>query len=93
MNDLSAALDQRHTIATISTTDRVIKAIRALGCDADPILPVHELDRELGIDSTEFVELGMLVRREFGVDDKAISLFGVERVSDIVARVDQLLAK
>ena len=76
-----------------TTADRVIKAIRALGCDVDPILPVHELDGELGIDSTEIIELSMLVRREFGIEEKSLSLFGVERVSDIAARVDQVFAK
>jgi acyl carrier protein len=75
------------------TAGRVTDVIRLLGCDAKLILPVHELDNDLGIDSTEIVELGILIRKEFGVGEKAISLAGARTVADIIARVDQHFAR
>jgi acyl carrier protein len=75
------------------TAERVIDVIRLLGCDAKLILPVHELDADLGIDSTEIVEFGMLIRKEFAVEEKAISLMGARTVADVIARIDQYFGK
>lgn len=75
------------------TTERVIDVIRLLGCDAKVILPVHELDADLGIDSTEIVEFGMLIRKEFGVEEKAVTLQGARTVADVIARIDQYFGK
>ena len=76
-----------------NTTARVVEAIRKLGCDVETILPVHELDGDLGIDSTEIVELGVLVRKEFGVSEAVISLAGARTVAEVVARIDQHFAR
>lgn len=75
------------------TAERVIDVIRLLGCDAKIILPVHELDADLGIDSTEIVEFGILIRKEFGVEERAISLVGARTVADVIARIDQHFGK
>lgn len=70
----------------------VARAIRALGCDSETILPVHELNNDLGIDSTEMVELAVLLRQEFGFAEKSLGLIGAVTVEHIVARVEACLA-
>lgn len=75
-----------------STSGRVLRVLRELGCESGQILLIHDLDRDLGIDSTEIVELGILVRREFGFEERAVSLAGARTVEDIVRRIDQHLS-
>lgn len=65
----------------------VIRALRALGCQADQILPVHELQSDLGVDSTELVELSALIKNEVVMMERRVSLLGVNTVDDVVQRI------
>jgi acyl carrier protein len=75
----------------VNVEEKVIKAIRDLGCDAHEILPVHELHLDLGIDSTELVELTELVRTEFGLRTQHLNLKGVKTVREMVAQMEQVI--
>lgn len=66
-------------------------AIRKLGLEETTILPVHDLQIDLGIDSTELVELAALVRGELGLHTQRIDLKRVRTVSDLVSQVDVLI--
>jgi len=74
-----------------SLEDAVIAALRKLGYDADTILPVHELHSDLGVDSTELIELAALVRTECGLGTQRIDLVGVKTVADLAGRIELLL--
>lgn len=69
----------------------VATAIRKLGLEEADILPVYDLQTDLGIDSTELVELAALVRGELGLHTQRIDLKQVRTVSDLVAQVDVLV--
>lgn len=69
----------------------VATAIRKLGLEETDILPIHDLQTDLGIDSTELVELAALVRGELGLHTQRIDLKQVRTVSDLVAQVDSLV--
>lgn len=69
----------------------ILQSLRKLGCDADAILPVHHLQFDLGVDSTEMVELAALVKTECGLALERVNLAGVHTVADLVHRVDLLL--
>jgi acyl carrier protein len=71
--------------------ESIISSLRKLGCDAASILPVHELQGDLGIDSTEMIELAALVRGEFGITAHRINLQDVKTVADLGLRVETLL--
>lgn len=69
----------------------VATAIRKLGLEETDILPVYDLQTDLGIDSTELVELAALVRGELGLTTQRIDLKRVRTVSDLVDQVDLLI--
>ena len=69
----------------------VLDAIRELGCDAAGILPEHRLCEDLGIDSSETVELAMILRSRLGGRGSALSLKGAATVLEITQRVQALL--
>jgi acyl carrier protein len=73
--------------------ESIINSLRKLGCDADTILPVHELQGDLGVDSTEMIELAALVRGEFGLTTQRINLQDVRTVADLTVRVESLLGQ
>lgn len=75
----------------VNVEEKVIKAIRDLGCDAHEILPVHELHLDLGIDSTEMVELTELVKTEFGLHAQRLNLKGVKTVREMVEQMEQVM--
>jgi acyl carrier protein len=75
----------------VNIEEKVIKAIRDLGCDAHEILPVHELHLDLGIDSTEMVELTELVRTEFGLQARNVNLKGVKTVREMVEQMERVM--
>jgi acyl carrier protein len=70
----------------------VSTAIRKLGLEECQILPVYDLQTDLGIDSTELVELAALVRGELGLQTQRIDLGTVKTVHDLVAQVATLIA-
>ncbi len=61
--------------------EAVIAALRKLGCDVDQVLPVQELEGDLGVDSTEMVELAALVRTDCGLTIENLNLRGVQQRS------------
>jgi acyl carrier protein len=70
----------------------VIGLLRSLGCDAPLILPVHDLTIDLGIDSTELIELAILVRDQFGLSIKP-DLRSMGTVSELTLELSRLLEK
>jgi acyl carrier protein len=68
----------------------VVSILRTLGCDVHDIAPVHRLSIDLGIDSTELIELAIIVRDELGLGIKP-DLRQVETVSDLTAEVSRLI--
>lgn len=69
----------------------VATAIRKLGLEDTDILPVHDLQTDLGIDSTELVELAALVRGELGLHTQRLDLKQIRTVGDIVAQIEYLM--
>jgi len=67
-------------------------ALRAFGCDASEILPVHDLQTDLGIDSIEIVELAALICRDWGRPDVRLDVSGVRTVSDLTTRARALVS-
>ena len=65
----------------------VIDAIHALGCDVEAILPEDRVGEELGIDSSEIVELEKILRGQLGEAGRTLSLRGAETVLAIMQRV------
>lgn len=69
----------------------VATAIRKLGLEETHILPVHDLQTDLGIDSTELVELAALVRGELGLHTQRLDLKQIRTVGDIVSQIEHLM--
>lgn len=69
----------------------ILQSLRKLGCDADTVLPVHHLQFDLGVDSTEMVELAALVKTECGLALERLDLTDVHTVADLARRVDLVL--
>ena len=69
----------------------IMDSLRRLGCDADVILPVHELQGDLGIDSTEMIELAALVRSECGLEAQRLDLNKINTIADLRRQVELLL--
>lgn len=80
---------------TIPRTDVevvVSEAIRKLGiCDVE-VLPLHDLQGDLGIDSTEMVELAALVRSDLGLTLERLDLRRIVTVADMVSQLETMLA-
>ncbi len=76
-----------------NVSEAIINALRRLGCDADVVLPVHELQGDLGIDSTEMIELAALVRNECGLEAKRLDLREIRTVADLRRQVEMLLGQ
>lgn len=69
----------------------VMNALRKLGCQVEAVLPVQELQGDLGIDSTEMVELAALVRTECGMSLHPVDLRSIQTVADLTSKIDQFL--
>lgn len=69
--------------------ETVVKAIRALGCDAEEILPIHDLQMDLGIDSTELIELKELVVAKMGLEARALSIREVRTVGEMISELER----
>ncbi|MDW9583228.1 acyl carrier protein [Sinorhizobium meliloti] len=69
----------------------VVRALKELGCDVEEIVPVHDLFGDLGMDSTELVELGILLREKFGLTARP-DIRGAITVSDVAAEIRRILA-
>jgi acyl carrier protein len=69
----------------------VVTAIRKLGVEEVDLLPVHDLQLDLGIDSTELVELAAIVRGELGLTAHRVDLGRLRTVGDLVSQLDAML--
>lgn len=68
----------------------VVGLLRSLGCEAPVIAPVHHLSLDLGVDSTELIELAAIVRDELGLRTKP-DLRHMQTVSDLAAELARLV--
>jgi acyl carrier protein len=68
----------------------VVGMLRILGCEAPVIAPVHHLSVDLGMDSTELIELATIVRDQLGLRIKP-DLRQMETVSDLAAELARLV--
>jgi acyl carrier protein len=91
VDDLATVSKKEMTMPDQNIEEVVIKSLRELGCDAERILPIHNLQGDLGVDSTEMIELAALVRTEFGLNAQRIDLHEVVTVADLSDRVKSLL--
>ena len=66
-------------------------AIRKLGVELADIPPSYNLIADLGIDSSELVELAAHVRSELGLHGQRVDLRKVNTVDDLVRQVEGLL--
>jgi acyl carrier protein len=72
--------------------DVVINALKRLGCPVETVVPVQELQGDLGIDSTEMVELAALVRSECGMALQPVDLRSIQTVADLTSKINLFLA-
>ena len=79
-------------VELVIAQDVVINALKKLGCQVETVLPVQELQGDLGIDSTEMVELAALVRLECGMALQPLDLRSIQTVADLTSRIGQFLA-
>jgi acyl carrier protein len=79
-------------VKPVIAQDVVINALKKLGCQVEMVLPVQELQGDLGIDSTEMVELAALVRSECGMALQPLDLRSIQTVADLTSRIGQFLA-
>jgi acyl carrier protein len=79
-------------VEPVIAQDVVINALKKLGCQVEMVLPVQELQGDLGIDSTEMVELAALVRSECGMALQPLDLRSIQTVADLTSRIGQFLA-
>jgi acyl carrier protein len=70
----------------------VFNALKKLGCSVDTVLPTQELEADLGIDSTEMVELTTLVRTECGLVLRQVDLESIRTIADLTSKIDNFLA-
>jgi acyl carrier protein len=69
----------------------VLSSLKSLGYDLKDVLPVHDLQSDLGLDSTEVVELAALVRNECGLKAQRLDMRSLRTVSDLAGQVKTLL--
>ncbi|MFY9823807.1 MAG: phosphopantetheine-binding protein [Thermoanaerobaculia bacterium] len=69
----------------------VFESLRHFCTDADRILPAQDLQKDLGLDSVEMVELTTLLARRFGLSSRRIHLDDVLTVAELADRVEQNL--
>ncbi len=77
-------------IDTLDIDQDIVRLLRALGSDAPVIAPVHDLTLDLGIDSTELVELAIIARDQFGLAVKP-DLRHVRTVQELTAEIVRLI--
>jgi len=70
----------------------VLASLKTLGYDAKNVLPVHDLQSDLGLDSTEVVELAALVRNQCGLKAQRLDFKSLKTVSDLASQVQALLS-
>jgi acyl carrier protein len=71
----------------------VLASLKSLGYDTQDVLPVHDLQSDLGLDSTEVVELAALVRNQCGLKAQRLDLRSLRTISDLASQVQSLLGQ
>ena len=79
-------------MSEVDVKEKVMKAIRDLGCDVKEILPVHNLQLDLGIDSTELIELAELVKTECGLQARTLNLKNIQTVDEMICQLEEAIA-
>jgi|HubBroStandDraft_2_1064218.scaffolds.fasta_scaffold91930_2 acyl carrier protein len=74
-----------------SAEEIVSETLDKMGCSIDMLLPEQELQVELGLDSTEFVELVALVQRDYGVALKQSDWSSIQTIGDLTSKINTLL--
>jgi acyl carrier protein len=69
----------------------VAASLKSLGYESSELLPVHDLQSDLGLDSTEVVELAALVRNQCGLKAQRLDMRSLRTVSDVVSQVKSIL--
>ncbi len=69
----------------------VMSSLKSIGYDTREVLLVHDLQTDLGLDSTEVVELAALVRNQCGLKAQRLDLRSLRTVSDLISQVRLLL--
>lgn len=70
----------------------VVGMLRTLGCEAPVIAPLHHLVLDLGLDSTELIELAIIARDELGLRVKP-DLRHMQTVSDLVEELVRVIER
>lgn len=78
-------------MSSVDVEKAVIDSLGKLGLNTEQVLLIHDLHCDLGVDSTEMVELASLVRTECGLATQRIALDRVQTVGDLVAQVEELI--
>ncbi len=82
---------EANIVTTTELEDGIAAALYELGCDVDEIVPADNLVCDLGMDSTEIVELGIVLRERYGLAVR-VDLRGAETAGDVVKKIQELLA-
>lgn len=69
----------------------VLASLKHLGYDTKGIVPAHDLQSDLGLDSTEVVELAALVRNQCGLKAQRLNLRSMKTISDLSVQVQALM--
>jgi acyl carrier protein len=64
----------------------IVEALAVLGCKRLDVAPHHRFDIDLGIDSLEVVELGMIVCSRCGIASEQLDFRNVRTLGDLATR-------
>ena len=79
---------------SVSVLDRVTKVlVEDIGLDEGSVVPSACLKDDLGVDSTEMVEVVVALEKEFGVNIPDVMLKGGTKVGDLVDMLAGRVAK
>ena len=82
---------EANSVTTSELEEAIATALYEIGCDVDGIVPADNLYCDLGMDSTEIVELGIVLREKYGLAIR-VDLRGAETAGDVVEKIQELLA-
>jgi acyl carrier protein len=68
---------------TTLVREEVLGLLKKLGCDVTSVYPTQDLGDDLGIDSTEMVELVAVVRTQYGLSLQPSVWKGIRTVEDL----------
>ena len=83
-------VEDKH-VSTADLEESLTAALFDIGCDIDRVVPADDLVCDLGMDSTEIVELGIVLREKYGLSVR-VDLRGLQTAGDVVEKMQRLLA-